>query len=244
MVRGGARRARGEHQCVPGQIVGLIGPNGAGKSTVLNCMSGIDRPDAGTVRLGGKEITRWPIDKRARAGVGRTFQLLRLFESLTIAENIALGVEGTWWTRLAGGPRYPRGRLSRRQVADRVGQALSEVGMERFGANRVDTLTAGQKRLVEIARSLAQNAAVLLLDEPAAGLNPTEAEELFALIEGLAAQGKAVLLVEHRIRSVLRIAHTLSVMDHGTLIAQGGPDEVMNMPTVQEAYMGKSDAVR
>lgn len=227
----------------PHQIVGLIGPNGAGKSTVLNCLSGIDKPTQGAVRLRGEDITTWSVHKRARAGIGRTFQLLRLFPSLTVSENVAFAVQSTPVTQLAGGPRAVSRRLSAAEAMDRTDEALRHVGLHSLSSHDVGSLTAGQKRLVEVARLVAVDFDVLLLDEPAAGLNPAEGDELFSIIENLASRGKAVLLVEHRIRSVLRVAHDLVVMDHGAVIAHGAPTQVMNLPAVQEAYMGRSDAV-
>ena len=220
----------------PGQIVGLIGPNGAGKSTVLNCLSGVDRPSKGQVFLNGVDVTNWPDHRRARLGMGRTFQLLRLFPTLTVRENVMMALEHNLLTTLAGGPR-PRGAAAKRPSV-RADDALDQVGLAALRQTAVNSLTAGQRRLVEIARLLAMDLQVFLLDEPAAGLNSTESDELFALIDRVGASGKAVLLVEHRIRSVVRIVDHLVVMDHGTVIAEGTPQEVMALAEVREAYMG------
>ncbi|GAC1325200.1 MAG: hypothetical protein NVSMB13_07900 [Mycobacteriales bacterium] len=228
-----------------GQVVGLIGPNGAGKSTVLNCLSGADKPSTGQVRLNGVDVTNWSDHRRARQGIGRTFQLLRLFPTLNVSENIALALEGSFMTHAAGGGRPATGHLSRKDVTDRTEDALDRVGMSALRYAEVSTLTAGQKRLAEIARLLAMNLQVLLLDEPAAGLNLGEADQLFDLIAATAASGKAVLLVEHRIRAVVRIADHMVVMDHGVVIAEGAPTDVMSQQAVQDAYMGpKADAHR
>lgn len=220
-----------------GQIVGLIGPNGAGKSTILNCLSGIDTPTSGRVALDGTDITRWAVHRRARRGMGRTFQLLRLFPTLSVSQNISVALESTVVTRFAGGP-HTRRRVKRSEVGPRTEQALRRVGLAALADGRIDSLTAGQKRLIEIARLVAMDLDVLLLDEPAAGLNPAEGDELFAVIESLAREGKAVLLVEHRIRSVVRVADHLVVMDHGRVIAEGSPETVMEREVVREAYMG------
>jgi branched-chain amino acid transport system ATP-binding protein len=223
----------------PGQVVGLIGPNGAGKSTVLNCLSGVDRPSSGRVLLHGSDVSRLPVHERARRGMGRTFQLQRLFPTLTVLENVALPLDDTALTRLAGGPRSS-GRRPRAERSGRAEAGLERVGLTGVGRAQVGTLGAGQMRLVEMARLIAMDSEVLLLDEPAAGLNHGEGEELFALVDSLAQEGRAVLLVEHRIRSVLRVVRHLVVMDHGAVIAQGPPQEVMEEAAVQEAYMGKA----
>ena len=222
-----------------GQVVGLIGPNGAGKSTVLNALSGVDRPSSGRVLLRGDDVSALPVHERARRGMGRTFQLQRLFPTLTVLENVALPLDSTPLTRLAGGPRSVVGR-SKAERSAKAAAALDRVGLAAVAGAQVGTLGAGQMRLVEMARLVAMDADVLLLDEPAAGLNHGEGEELFELVSALAGEGRAVLLVEHRIRSVLRVVRHLVVMDHGAVIAQGPPQDVMEQAAVQEAYMGKA----
>lgn len=222
----------------PGDILGLIGPNGAGKSTVLNCLSGIDRPTAGKVFFSGWDVTNWSVHKRVRHGIGRTFQLLRLFPTLSVTQNLSVALDSTLMTRVAGGPDWKRGGLSKAEVRRRCETSLERVGLAPLAQRPIGSLTAGQKRLVEVARLVAMDLDLLLLDEPAAGLNHGEGEELFSIIEGLAAEGKAILLVEHRIRSVVRVVHHLVVMDHGAVIAEGAPGDVMSLPVVQEAYMG------
>ena len=222
-----------------GQIVGLIGPNGAGKTTALNCLSGIDLPDSGQVLLRGEDVTQWSIHRRARHGLGRTFQLMRLFPSLSVIQNVSLPLECGPLSRIAGGSNVYKS-LSKSEVLNRATNALERVGLGAISRQSVGSLTAGQKRLVEIARLVAMDNDVLLLDEPAAGLNLTEGNELFEIISDLAKSGKGILLVEHRIRSVLQVVQRLVVMDHGIVIADGAPTKVMNLPSVQEAYMGVS----
>jgi len=222
-----------------GQIVGLIGPNGAGKTTALNCLSGIDLPDSGHVLLRGEDITQWSIHHRARKGLGRTFQLMRLFPSLSVVQNVSLPLECGPLSRIAGGSSVYKS-LSKSEVRDRASNALERVGLGAISRQNIGSLTAGQKRLVEIARLVAMDNDVLMLDEPAAGLNLAEGNELFEIISNLARSGKGILLVEHRIRSVLQVVQRLVVMDHGIVIGDGEPTKVMNLSSVQEAYMGVS----
>lgn len=223
-----------------GHLVGLIGPNGAGKSTVLNCLSGVDKPTRGSVVLRGEDVTSLPVHKRARLGMGRTFQLQRLFPTLTVAENVAFALDSSALSRFAGGPGRRRAATEAAAWSDKAAAALERVGLGSLGGTQVSSLTAGQNRLVEIARLVAMDLEVLLLDEPAAGLNHGEGEELFSLIRQLADEGRAVLLVEHRIRSVVRVVDHLVVMDHGAVIAQGEAQTVMKLQQVQDAYMGSA----
>jgi len=205
-----------------GQITGLIGPNGAGKTTLFNVITGVQPPSSGTVTLAGRDITRLPTYRRARLGMARTFQRLELFWTLTVTENILVAAEQ------AGAPD-PSGTTA--AVLERVG--IAELADEQAGR-----LPTGSARLVEVARALACGPAMLLLDEPASGLDESETVDLGVLLQGLAADGLGVLLVEHDMSLVMEICHQVSVLDLGRIIASGPPDEVRAHPLVIEAYLG------
>lgn len=209
-----------------GQIGGLIGPNGAGKTTLFNVVTGMQRPTAGRVLLDGRDVTRLPPHRRARLGVGRTFQRIEVFSSLTVLENVLAAAEAR---RLWGDEPDPRG--SARQVLDRVG--LGHVAHE-----RVEGLSTGLLRLVELARGLATRPALLLLDEPGSGLDSAESEQLGDLLLELAEEGTGILLVEHDVELVMRVCRQLYVLDFGAVIASGSPAEVQAHPAVQAAYLG------
>jgi branched-chain amino acid transport system ATP-binding protein len=211
----------------PGTVTGLIGPNGAGKTTLFNVISGLQRPDRGSVSLGGADVTRRGTYRRARLGLARTFQRLELFSSLSAADNVRVGLE-------AFGHDAPSSAL---RLLDRVG-----VGEE--AAAPVSSLPTGSARLVELARALSTEPRVLLLDEPCSGLDERESEALGRLLTSLAAEGRAVVLVEHDTDLVLRVCETVHVLDFGQVIASGPPDEIRRNPAVQEAYLGRAPDTR
>ena len=216
-----------------GAITGLIGPNGAGKTTLFDVLCGLQRPDAGSVHIGERDVTHMGPDHRARLGLARTFQRLELFWSLTAADNVRVGAESSvqWW-------RWSHIRHRRRAHAD-VGALLRRVGLSEEEAGiPVDTLTTDRARLVELARALAIEPTVLLLDEPSSGLDVPESEALGDLLVELAAGGTAVLLVEHDMELVMRVCSRLHVLDAGQLIASGTPEEVRGEPAVRDAYLG------
>lgn len=215
-----------------GQVDGLIGPNGAGKTSLFDVITGLVRPDGGRVLLDGRDLTRLKPAARARRGIARTFQRLELFSSLTVRENIQVAAETA----------RPAGRLGGRSAAALTDRQLDRTGLRRVAGARVDTLPTGVARLVELARALACEPRVLLVDEPASGLDPAESHELSSLLRSLAGDGLAVLLVEHDVELVLRTCTTLSVLDRGRVIAHGAPEEVRQMPAVQEAYLGSGAA--
>ena len=220
-----------------GSLTGLIGPNGAGKTTLFNVMTGLQRPDAGHVALGGRDISRWGPHRRARHGMARTFQRLELFWSLTVAENVLVGAESElqWW----GWPHVRRtvqGRLAPSSAAgssprDAVPALLERVGLAGLADEHVDGLPTGQARLVELARALAIGPDALLLDEPGSGLDDSESKALGDLLVELARSGMAVLLVEHDMDLVMRICDTVIVLDSGAVIARGSPDVVQRDPS-------------
>jgi branched-chain amino acid transport system ATP-binding protein len=210
-----------------GVVTGLIGPNGAGKTTMFNVVTGFQRPNRGQVRLRDRDITRLRPHTRARLGLGRTFQRLELFGSLSVRENILVGIEASRGRADRGG--------NRRRVADEV---LERVGLSAVADRQADTLSTGQARLVELGRALATQPTVLLLDEPSSGLDQGETDALGRLLSRLAGEGMAVLLVEHDVELVMRACSRVHVLDFGTIIAVGSASEVQADPRVQLAYLG------
>jgi len=214
-----------------GQIMGLIGPNGAGKTTLFNVIAGIQRPTSGVVRIGGRDISRLPPHKRARLGVGRTFQRLEVFGTLTVRENVLVAAEAR--------RRWDRG-VKPEQVA---GELLARLHLEAMDTAMVDSLPSAPQRLVELARALACAPRLLLLDEVASGLSAYEAETMAALLRELAADGLSVLLVEHDMPFVMGLSECVSMLDHGVIVVTGTPAEVQANPDVQAAYLGSREAV-
>jgi branched-chain amino acid transport system ATP-binding protein len=211
----------------PGLITGLIGPNGAGKTTLFNVVTGLQRPTQGTVSLDGDTITELPPYKRARRGLARTFQRLELFGTLTVRENVevAASIARSW----AGE------KMTREVAADRL---LEKVGLSAVAAVRADALPTGQGRLVELARSLATQPRVLLLDEPASGQDVAETEHFAELLRDLAREGMAIVLVEHDMSLVMSVCDYIHVLDFGSLLAAGTPTEIRSDPAVLAAYLG------
>ena len=210
-----------------GTIVGLIGPNGAGKTTIFNAVSGVQRC-TGIVRLDGVDISRAPAHRRARLGMNRTFQRLEVFGSMSAYDNIRTAAEIS-------------ARAHRRPLRNAVTAAddiVALLGLGAVASRRADALPTGQARLVELGRALATEPKVVLLDEPASGLDDNETGRLAEVLTSLAASGMAILLVEHDIDLVMRRCATIYVLDFGTVIAVGDPDHVRNDPRVRAAYLG------
>src|SRR5262245_7127649 len=210
-----------------GCVTGLIGPNGAGKTTLFNVITGLQAPTQGHVRLEGVEVTRKRPYRRARLGIARTFQRLEAFGSLTAHENVQVALEM--------GRRWAKSRYDCSRVADEL---LDRVGIAQVSDTRVDALPTGSARLVELARALATDPKVLLLDEPSSGLDEQETDALAVLLHELTADGLAVLLVEHDMPLVMEACTHISVLDFGRVIAQGTPTEIQADPSVQRAYLG------
>lgn len=207
------------------EILGLIGPNGAGKTTLLNLLSGFVRPDVGDVVVGGQVITGWAPNRRARAGIGRTFQAARLFADLTVAENIVCGGLGVG--------------LSSRLAQDRAQDLLRQAGLGRRSAAAARTLTHGEARRVAILRALAGMPRFLLLDEPAAGLNEHETDELTLFLRQVRDElGCGLVVVEHDMRLVMSLCERLHVLDHGKTIFVGPPADARQDAAVLAAYLG------
>jgi branched-chain amino acid transport system ATP-binding protein len=211
-----------------GQVTGLIGPNGAGKTTLFNVISGLQPPTRGTVSFEGNDITRLRAFRRARLGIGRTFQRLEVFGSLTVRDNLRVAAE----TRegFAGkGEHHPD------EVADEV---IQRVRLEKVANARTDALPTGLLRIVELGRSLAASPRLLLLDEPSSGLSDQESELMGDIMLEQAERGIAVLLVEHDVDLVMRVCSRIHVLDFGKIIASGTPDEIRTNERVRAAYLG------
>jgi ABC-type branched-subunit amino acid transport system ATPase component len=213
-----------------GQVTGLIGPNGAGKTTLFNVITGLQAPTTGTVAVDGHDVTLAKPHVRARRGIGRTFQRLETFGTLTARENVLVGAE----MRRA----WSRERFDVRGFTDEL---IERVGLGAIADEKVDKLPTGTARLVEVARSLASKPRVLLLDEPSAGLNESETQALGELLGELASDGLGVLLVEHDMSFVMGACHHIHVLDFGRLIAAGPPAEIQANPDVRAAYLGSGD---
>jgi ABC-type branched-subunit amino acid transport system ATPase component len=222
-----------------GGIVGLVGPNGAGKTTIFNACSGLLRPSEGKVVLHGRDVTRSSPSARARRGLGRTFQKAQLFDSLTVAENVALGREAA----LAGANplrQLAASRAQARQVDEAVAGALAAVGIQHLAGTQAGLLSTGQKRLVELARVLAGGFDVILLDEPSSGLDVTESHHFGEILQRVVAErGVSVLLVEHDMGLVTRICRHVYVLDFGSLIFDGTAQQMTENATVRAAYLGE-----
>jgi branched-chain amino acid transport system ATP-binding protein len=221
-----------------GQIVGLIGPNGAGKTTTFNAICGVVKPTAGRVLLGGRDITRLSTHKRARLGLGRTFQRLEVFPSLTVWDNVLVGLEiRRSWSRKGVQPQYLAGGADLSSEAE-VSLIIDRLGLGSVSDQPVGALPTGQARLVELGRALAARPSVLLLDEPASGLDDEESVRFGELLCSLAASGLGILLVEHDIALVMEVCSQLHVLDFGQLISSGSAQDVRNDAKVVEAYLG------
>lgn len=215
----------------PGEVVGLIGPNGAGKTTLFNCITGFYRPDGGRVRFEGVDITGWPPDKICRAGIARTFQVVRVFRGLTAFENVMVGA-------LLRNPNP-------RRAAEVARDILDLTGLSAQADELVDGLPIALKKRVEMARSLATGPKLLLLDEVMAGLNPKERQAAVELVRRIRTElGVTVLMVEHVMEVVMPLSDRVIVLDFGVKIAEGRPQEVINNPEVIKAYLGERYAAR
>jgi branched-chain amino acid transport system ATP-binding protein len=223
----------------PGEIFAIIGPNGAGKTTLFNLISGLYAPLRGKVLLNGQEVTHLPAHKLAGLGLSRTFQNLQIFFRMTAAENVMVGCHlHENRNVLAHLLRLPQVVAQNRKTRSRAEELLAMVGLSRLGARSAGELPYGALKRLEIARALATEPQVLLLDEPAAGCNAVETAEVDAVIQKIAGEGIAVVLVEHDMKLVMKISNRIHVLDQGRTLAQGTAEEVRVNPAVIAAYLG------
>ncbi len=226
----------------PGQISSLIGPNGAGKTTLFNCVTGLDKPTYGSTFFLGKRITGFRPDQVTKLGIARTFQNIRLFTELTVLDNVKIGRHPRTSSTLVGSVFHtPRQKKEEQQITEYAMDMLRFVGLEDISDQTAGNLSYGDQRRVEIARALATKPLLILLDEPAAGMNPLETQQLISLIYTIRDQGISVLLIEHDMKLVMQISDWVTVLDHGEKICDGEPTVVQNDERVIAAYLGTSD---
>ena len=227
----------------PGEIVGIIGPNGAGKTTAFNLVTGVYTPDSGSVVLDGVSLSGMRQDEIARVGIGRTFQNIRLFKGLNVLENVMTASDPyAPYNFVSAVLSLPAKRSSDRREAEKAREYLSLVGLSGMEEARPESLPYGLQRKLELARALAIRPKVILLDEPAAGLNPSEVREFIDLVKHLHERFNfTIVFIEHRMEVVMNLSHKLFVMSFGKLLASGEPEEVRRNPEVIEAYIGEEE---
>lgn len=225
------------------EICGIIGPNGAGKTTIFNLLTNVYRPTRGSILVNGVDTLGMTTDEVNRRGVARTFQNIRLFKDLTVEENVLIGLHNSMnYSVVSSMLRLPKYWKQEKEARERVRELLHIFHMENMTAQQAGSLPYGAQRRLEIVRSLATNPGILLLDEPAAGMNPSETAELMETIRKIRDEFHiAIMLIEHDMKLVMGICEGIAVLNYGRIIAKGTPDEIRNNPVVIEAYLGKED---
>src|SRR2546425_367201 len=225
-----------------GSVLSLVGPNGAGKTTLINCISGQFLADSGVIGFRGEDITRLPPHERSKRGIARTFQGARLFKGLSVFDNILIGRHTRMRSDVVA-QLIPFGRQAARSAGDlaKAGELLRLVDLDSRRRDLAGELSYGEQRRLEIARALASEPSLLLLDEPAAGLNLAESARLRELVRALAGAGLAIVLIEHDVRLVMGVSERVVVLNFGRKIGEGTPREVQADPAVREAYLGVAD---
>lgn len=225
------------------ELVGLIGPNGAGKTTVFNIITGVYSPTSGEYYFNGEPVTKTPTYKLVKKGLARTFQNIRLFKNMSVLDNVLVANNFNMkYGILSGIFRFPNYWREEKEAKEKAMELLKIFDLDQYADTAAGNLPYGKQRKLEIARAMATNPKLLLLDEPAAGMNPTETEELMNTIRLIRDKFNiAILLIEHDMKLVLGICERLVVLDHGTTIAAGDPIEVINTPAVVTAYLGQEE---
>lgn len=225
-----------------GKIVGLIGPNGAGKTTLINNISGLDHPTSGTIRFKGQEIQNAPPHRITRMGIARTYQNIRLFGEMTALENLLIGQHGRGRSTVLDALFFlPRYRSEERRLRENAQRLLERFRLTEVAETRAANLPYGDQRRLEMARALATNPTLVLLDEPTAGMNPIETQQLGEQIIRLREDGLTVLVIEHDMSLIHQVCDEVYVLNFGQMIAHGTPDEIKHNPQVIEAYLGEDE---
>ncbi len=226
----------------PGRIFGLIGPNGAGKTTVFNLVTGLLAPTSGEIRFDGRSLVGQPTHRITQAGIARTFQNIRVFKEMSLLDNVVVGMHrhlhAGWPSTLLSLPAF---RADERRARERARELLSWMRLDHKTDELADNLSYGEQRKLELARALATEPTLLLLDEPVAGMNSAEKTELMREIVNIRDRGYTIFMIEHDMRFVMGLCEQIAVLNFGRIIALGGPEQIRNDPQVIEAYLGRDD---